>query len=101
MNGKNGIAALYDQWKQLKDEIKEKEKELKVLQETLTSRIPENDSKSGIYHNVIPGSSVAYAKVVKDLYDLIPKTKRHQIEQIKDKHTKTYYKHQFKPEAPV
>jgi hypothetical protein len=94
----NGIAELYQQWKQLKDQIKDLEKEKKVLEETLTNRIPENDTKAGIYHQASPGASISYSKVLTDVYELVPKSKRPEIENIKQKYTKTYTRHTFKPE---
>jgi hypothetical protein len=95
---KNGtIQDLFNEYQSLKQEKRDLEKSIKILEQQLTSRIPENEEKSGIYHNVTMGKSVSYSKVVTDLYDLIPKTKRDQVETIKQTHTKEYPKHTFKP----
>jgi hypothetical protein len=95
---KNGIAELYQQWKQLKDQIEDLEKEKKVLKETLTNRIPENGTKAGIYHQASPRAPISYSKVLAEVYELVPKSKRHEIEEIKQKYTNPYTYHTFKPE---
>lgn len=92
------IENLYEKYLTLKQTIKAGEdakKEKKIIESLLSSKIPQGQTKLNITHKVTNGSSVAYAQALKEIRPLIPKTKQEALQNIIEKNTNTYKKHNF------
>lgn len=92
---KNGIAALFSEYRSLSKEIKDLEKERDAILDILKSKIPKNETKAGITHKVTEGKSVSYAKALPEIKTLVPKTKQPEIDTILENHTKWYERHKI------
>lgn len=100
------VVSLFDEYRGLVRERKEKEKEVKALKEEekaieaeLGVLIPEEKSVGGVYHRVWDKSSVQYGKVYERLVEeLVPKTKRGKAEEIREEFTVVRKQHGFRGE---
>lgn len=80
----------------LKAELSALEKDQEMATMTLSSLIPEGESKAGIQHKLVPHTSVSYAKALKDIREqLIPKTKQDQVDALLKEYTNCTFSHKF------
>jgi hypothetical protein len=94
----NGVADLFRRYNDLSKEIRDLEKERDLIKEQLQAKIPPNQAKAGVYHEVTESKSISYAKALPDLKSLIPKTKYPEVDIILTNHTKYYERHKLKVE---
>ncbi len=88
---KDKLKDLVEEYQRLGKEIKELESLRKEVKESLTKRLEPGEVKAGVKRVSKRNVSVSWSKVWIEVLGYVPKSKRNEVESVKDKYTKEYF----------
>lgn len=95
--GKQSFIDLLNELKDIKEQQKELSNQEKLIKQKLQAEIPANEQKAGVFHKVTQTKNISYGKALDEVVrELVPKTRRSQVDFIIKRNTSFNEKHQFK-----